>query len=33
MTWQSTIEREGGGKPCAVAEWLLRAYRQDASEP
>ena len=27
MIWKSTIEREGGGKPCAVAEWVLRGYR------
>ena len=24
---KATIEREGGTKPCLVAEWLLRAYR------
>ncbi len=27
MIWKGTIEREGGGKPCAVAEWVLRGYR------
>ena len=26
MVWKSTIEREGGGKPCAVAEWVVRGY-------
>ena len=27
MTWRGTIEPEGGGKPCVVAEWVLRGYR------
>ena len=27
MVWKSTIEREDGSKPCAVAEWVLRGYR------
>ena len=27
MVWKGTIEREGGSKPCAVAEWVLRGYR------
>src|SRR3954468_23702581 len=26
VTWQVTIEREGGEKPAAVAEWLVRYY-------
>ncbi|MFN0084613.1 MAG: MaoC family dehydratase [Blastocatellia bacterium] len=26
LTWNVTIEREGGGKPCCVAEWLVRRY-------
>jgi acyl dehydratase len=26
VTWQITIEREGGDKPCCVAEWLVRYY-------
>ena len=26
MTWGVTIEREGGEKPCCVAEWLVRYY-------
>lgn len=26
MTWAITVEREGGEKPCCVAEWLLRYY-------
>ena len=25
-TWGVTVEREGGGKPCCVAEWLVRYY-------
>ena len=25
-TWLATIEREGGDKPAAVAEWLVRYY-------
>jgi acyl dehydratase len=25
-TWHVTVEREGGNKPCAVAEWLVRYY-------
>ena len=23
-TWNVTVEREGGEKPCLVAEWLVR---------
>src|SRR5919107_4222414 len=23
-TWEVTVEREGGDKPCCVAEWLVR---------
>jgi len=26
LTWQVTVEREGGDKPCCVAEWLVRQY-------
>jgi len=26
-TWHITAEREGGDKPCLVAEWLVRYYR------
>jgi acyl dehydratase len=26
MTWTVTVEREGGDKPCMVAEWLTRRY-------
>lgn len=26
VTWHVTIEREGGDKPCVVAEWLVRYY-------
>jgi acyl dehydratase len=25
-TWNVTIEREGGDKPCAVVEWIVRYY-------
>ena len=25
-TWDVTVEREGGNKPCCVAEWLVRYY-------
>jgi acyl dehydratase len=25
-TWNVTIEREGGDKPCCAAEWLVRYY-------
>ncbi|MCM3870891.1 MAG: MaoC family dehydratase [Pyrinomonadaceae bacterium] len=25
-TWSVTVEREGGHKPCCVAEWLVRYY-------
>jgi hypothetical protein len=24
ITWQITVEREGGDKPACVAEWVLR---------
>jgi len=24
--WNVTVEREGGGKPCAVVEWIARYY-------
>ena len=27
-TWNITIEREGGEKPCVVAEWLVRYYKR-----
>ena len=27
-TWNITIEREGGEKPCVVAEWMVRYYGQ-----
>jgi acyl dehydratase len=26
VTWLATIERDGGEKPAAVAEWLVRYY-------
>jgi acyl dehydratase len=25
-TWNVTVERDGGNKPCCVAEWLVRYY-------
>lgn len=25
-TWHVTVEREGGDKPCLVAEWIVRYY-------
>jgi acyl dehydratase len=28
VTWQVTIEREGGDKPACVAEWIVRYYPQ-----
>ena len=28
-TWLATIEREGGDKPAAVAEWLVRYYPEE----
>jgi len=29
VTWAVTVEREGGDKPCAVAEWIVRYYPAD----
>jgi acyl dehydratase len=26
LVWNITVEREGGNKPCCVAEWLVRYY-------
>jgi acyl dehydratase len=26
LTWTVTVEREGGEKPCLVAEWVIRQY-------
>jgi acyl dehydratase len=26
VTWQVTIEREQGGKPACIADWLVRYY-------
>ncbi len=26
LVWNATVEREGGDKPCCVAEWLVRQY-------
>jgi len=25
-TWEVSVEREGGDRPCCVAEWLVRYY-------
>jgi len=25
-TWGVTVERDGGDRPCCVAEWLVRYY-------
>jgi acyl dehydratase len=27
VTWNATVEREGGDKPALVAEWLVRYYQ------
>jgi acyl dehydratase len=27
VTWGVVVEREGGTKPCCVAEWIVRYYR------
>lgn len=29
ITWQVTVERESGEKPCLVAEWLVRYYARE----
>lgn len=29
VTWNITIDLEGGGKPCCVAEWIVRYYEQE----
>jgi acyl dehydratase len=26
VTWNVTVDREGSGKPCCVADWLVRYY-------
>jgi acyl dehydratase len=26
VTWSVTVEREGGEKPCCIAEWLVRYF-------
>lgn len=31
VTWKVVVEREGGDKPCCVAEWLVR-YHERAAE-
>ena len=33
VTWNVTVEREGGHKPCCVAQWVVRYYRDDAIAP
>lgn len=30
IAWTVTVEREGQDKPCAVVEWLVRYYTDDA---
>jgi acyl dehydratase len=30
VTWQVTVEREHGDKPCCVAEWIVRYYPGEA---
>jgi acyl dehydratase len=30
VTWSVTVERDGGDKPCCVAEWIVRYYPQPA---
>ncbi len=29
VTWQVTVEREHSGKPCCVAEWVVRYYPEE----
>jgi acyl dehydratase len=29
VTWQVTMEREHGDKPCCVAEWIVRYYADE----
>jgi len=29
VTWGITLEREGGDKPCAVVEWVVRYYTKE----
>ena len=31
VTWKVVVEREGGDKPCCVAEWLVRYHERAAS--
>ncbi len=31
VTWKVVVEREGGDKPCCVAEWLVRYHEQAAA--
>jgi acyl dehydratase len=26
VTWNVTVERQGGGRPCCVAQWVVRYY-------
>jgi acyl dehydratase len=32
VTWNVTIERDGGEKPCVVAEWIVRYYDSRPSD-
>jgi acyl dehydratase len=31
VAWKVVVESEGGGKPCAVAEWLVRYHERPAA--
>ena len=33
VTWAVTFEREGGEKPCCVAEWIVRYYETRQGRP
>lgn len=33
VTWNVTVERESGLKPCCVAQWVVRYYRDEVSTP
>jgi acyl dehydratase len=33
VTWQITVEREGGDRPCCVAEWIVRYYPDSGRTP
>jgi acyl dehydratase len=31
-TWAVTVERDGGDRPCLVAEWIVRYYEQGSTD-